>query len=229
MKKSLNIVNIIFLLASLFLTSNLYAKADNPLEAIQTIMTALEKDLLADQQKLKANPEYTSGILEKHILPIINFKIMSQYVLGKHWRKATKLEQQEFNRLFSQLLIRFYTKAFIEYVKTNNIHSGMIEFLPYHAKENSKQARIKTKLKLTPSSPPIAVNYSLYNSKKSGWKAYDISVEGISLVTTYRSSFDQIIKQSKMPGLLKHIQEKIDNIQVKNQKTEQSAKNTSNK
>jgi len=208
------------MLISLCFTSLTYATdSDNPQEIIQSMLSALEHDLLLDPEKLKSSPEYTTQILEKHILPVVNFTVMSQFVLGKHWRKTSKLEQQEFSRLFSQLLVRFYTKAFIEYVQTNNLHPGMIEFLPYHEKKNSKYARIKTSIKVSPSSPKIAVNYSLYNSKKSGWKAYDINVEGISLVTTYRSSFDQIIKKSNMTGLLQHIQEKIDSIEIKNAKT----------
>jgi len=184
--------------------------SDNePQQLIQVMSQQFEHELITHQKEIKKNPVITDDLITKHLISNVNFLLMSRYVLGKNWKKAATQQRDEFVELFETLLIRFYSKAFIEYLKKNDIEKGMISYLPFRAKAGSKYAKVKTEIKVNPDKPKIQVNYSLYRGKTKGWKIYDISVEGISLVSSYRSSFNDIIKKETMAGLIEHLRKKV--------------------
>ena len=189
--------------------SNTIVDKTDPQQLIQTMSQQFESELITHQQKIKNNPAITDDLITKHLVANVDFLLMSRYVLGKNWNNATTQEKDDFVQLFETLLIRFYSKAFIEYLKTNNIEKGMISYLPFRAKSGSKYVKVKTEIKLSPDKPTVQVDYSLYQGKKTGWKIYDISVEGISLVSSYRSSFNGIIKKETMSGLITHLRNKV--------------------
>ncbi len=185
------------------------ASADNPQQIIREMSEQFEKKLLIHQKEIKKNAAIADELINKYLVPNVNFPLMSRYVLGKNWKKATATQQQEFIKLFKQLLIRFYSKAFIEYLQKHSVEKGMINFLPFRGKKGAKSAKVKIEIKVNADTPPIQVKYTLYKGKSLGWKIYDISVEGISLVTSYRSTFKQIVAKEKMSGLIAHLQKKI--------------------
>lgn len=188
--------------------SNATVNSNEPQQIIQTMSQQFENELITHQEEIRVNPAITDGLITKHLISNVNFLLMSRYVLGKNWKKTTTQQQDEFVQLFKALLIRFYSKAFIEYLKNNQIEKGMITFLPFRSKAESKYAKVKTEIKVNSGTPKIQVSYSLYHGKTKGWKIYDINVEGISLVNSYRSSFNQIIKKESMAGLITHLQKK---------------------
>jgi len=192
-----------------------YADEPTPQELIVGVSNKLENELFSQSESLKDNPQLTIELIEKHLVPNINFPLMSRYVLGKNWRKINAEQKKEFISLFHSLLVKFYSKAFVTYLQTNSINKGMIKFMPFRGKSGSKYATVKSKLTQKRNAPPIDVHYQLYNGKTKGWKVYDINVEGISLVTSYRSSFNKLIKQKGMQGLLGDLQEKIDKLNQK--------------
>jgi len=200
----------ILLLLALNLTS--YASDNAPQQLIIKVTDALEHELLTNAEVLRGNPALTTELIEKHLVPHINFPLMSRYVLGKNWRKIDSTQREEFIHLFHVLLVKFYSNAFSKYIQSNTVDKEMIKFLPFRSKTGSKYATVKSKITHNKNAPPIAVNYQLYNGKTKGWKVYDINVEGISLVTSYRSSFNQLIKQKGMQGLLVELQEKINKL-----------------
>ncbi len=211
-----------FLLTSILLSSFLSSTVaiantamnieKNAQQLLQSMIENLESDLIAHNDQLKKDPVLTSSILQKHLLGNVHFPIMSRYVLGKNWNKLNKVQKDKFLTLFQQLLVRFYTKIFIEYTQKNQIEKGMISFLPYYEKSNSKYSRVKTSVKLSNNSPKTRVNYSMYKTRSNGWKVYDISIEGISLVKTYQASFNSIIKKESVDALLAHLQQKVDQL-----------------
>jgi phospholipid transport system substrate-binding protein len=199
-----------YLLVALLLSPEIVlSEQKSPLELVKHMSKQFEDDLISHQDKIKSDPSMTSEIIMRTLDSHVNFPLMSRYVLGQNWKKATKEQQDEFVILFKSLLIRFYSKAFNKYLKDHRIEKGMIAFSPYRKSSNPKYAKVKTEIKLNADTSKLKVQYSLYNGKKSGWKIYDLSIEGISLVTSYRSSFKDIIKREKMSGLIKHLDEKL--------------------
>ena len=181
----------------------------SPEQLIKEMSESFEVAIVANQEKIKLTPKLTEELATQYIIPEINFKLMSRYILGKNWKKANPQEQQEFVTLFTQLLIRFYSKAFNELIEKHTLKQGMISYPVSRNKKNSRYVRIKTAIKINNDTPIVHVHYSLYQNKMKQWHIYDFTIEGISLVTSYRSSFNQIIQKEKVSGLLEHLRKKI--------------------
>jgi len=153
-----------------------------------------DKDIQAgDQKKIFA-------LAEEKILPNFNFDRVSQLVLGKSWTKATKEQQDAFQREFRSLMLRTYATALSKY------RNQTIEYKPLRAQPTDKEVTVKT-LILQPGGQPVAVDYTLEKSGES-WKVFDIVIEGVSLVTNYRGQFSTEVRQSGLDGLIQKLADK---------------------
>jgi phospholipid transport system substrate-binding protein len=123
---------------------------------------------------------------------------MSRLVLGKYWRKATPEQREAFVREFRELLIRTYATALLNY-------SGQdIVYLPVRVGKDVRKVTVNTQVRAT-GAPAIPVDYRLWLSD-NGWKVYDVSIDNISLVSNYRSSFASQIRRYKLDGLIAKLQ-----------------------
>jgi phospholipid transport system substrate-binding protein len=129
-----------------------------------------------------------NAFVNEVIYPHVDFDVISQLVLGKLWKDASPAEKDSFKKEFQILLVRTYSRAFVEF------KDWSVRFLPVNKEENEKKAMVKTEI-LQPGLQPIAVNYRMHNIN-GAWKVYDISIEGVSLVTNYRTSFKNEVEQS---------------------------------
>lgn len=166
---------------------------------IDTSTKVLER-LKDDREKLQANSELIYPLVEDLVLPHFDFERMSVWVLGKNWRKADKQQQQQFVDEFRTLLVRTYAKALLEYTDQS------INYLPFHAEENAKRVTVRTEI-AQPGGVNIPINYSMFLNQEGKWKVYDISVDGVSLVTNYRTSFASEIRQGGIDKLLARLVE----------------------
>ncbi len=153
-----------------------------------------DKDIQAgNQQKIIA-------LVDAKVLPHFDFTRMTRLAAGKHWRSATPEQKQSLVTEFRNLLVRTYTKAFTVY------RDQTVEVKPLKMASNATEVTVKT-LILEPGKPDIPVNYDLEKTP-DGWKAFDLTIEGVSLVSTYRSTFSDQIQQSGIDGLIKTLAEK---------------------
>ncbi len=153
-----------------------------------------DKDIQAgDQKKIFA-------LAEEKILPNFNFDRVSRMVLGKNWRSATPEQQQAFQREFRSLMLRTYATALSKY------RNQTIDFKPTRVQPGDTEVTVKT-LIVQPGGQPIAVDYSL-EKQTDAWKVYDITIEGVSLVTNYRSQFGNEVRQGGIDGLIQKLTEK---------------------
>jgi len=164
---------------------------------IDTSGKVLER-LKADREKLQAEPDLIYPLVEDLVLPHFDFERMSIWVLGKNWRKADAAQQQQFIKEFRTLLVRTYAKALLEYTDQS------INYLPFHAESDARRVTVRTEVS-QPGGPAIPINYSMYLNKAGEWKVYDISVDGVSLVTNYRSSFASEIRSGGIDKLLERL------------------------
>ena len=151
--------------------------------------------LKTDREKLKADSDLIYPLVEDLVLPHFDFHRMSIWVLGKNWRRADRAQQQQFTNEFRTLLVRTYATALLEYVDQN------LHYLPFHAAEEAKKVTVKTEIQQK-GGPSIPLHYSMYLNKAGEWKVYDIKVDGISLVSNYRSSFATEIRNGGVAKLL---------------------------
>jgi len=136
--------------------------------------------------------------IDEVIKPHVDFNRVSALVLGKLWKKATKDEKLRFRQEFHTLLVRTYSRAFFEF------KDWSVRFLPLKLKDGENKVIVKTEI-LQPGLQPLDVNYRMVLTKGS-WKAYDIMIEGVSLVTNYRTSIkNEYNKKGSLNAVIEHI------------------------
>jgi phospholipid transport system substrate-binding protein len=141
-----------------------------------------DKDIQAgDTQKIVA-------ITEEKIIPHFNFVRMSRMVLGRAWLKATDEQKEKFQAEFRDLLVRTYSSALSKY------RNQTIEYKPLRAAASDTEVVVRTQI-VQPGGPPIPIDYAL-EKRDDIWKVYDVKIEGISLVTSYKGQFAADLKQS---------------------------------
>ena len=155
-----------------------------PQQVIQSVSDTL-KTKLQDKSFTKNFAQVTqfvNGVIEPHA----NFDKIAQLVLGPHWKTASPEEQARFKHEFQTLLIRTYSRAFVEY------NNWSIRFLPIEIPDGATKVIVKTNVQ-QPSQPPVDVFYRMFLNNGE-WKVYDIMFDGVSLVTNYRSIFNEEIQ-----------------------------------
>ena len=157
--------------------------------------------VLKEQHDLiQAEPERLYGLVDDIVLPHFDFERMARWVLGKHWKRASPDQQQRFVNEFRTLLVRTYGTALLEY------RDQRINFLPLRMAEGSEDVTVRTEV-VKPGGVPIPISYSMFR-RADGWKVYDVAIDGISLVSNYRSSFSTEIKDQGMDKLIQHLVER---------------------
>lgn len=153
-----------------------------------------DKDIQAGSQKK------LHDLVEAKVLPHFDFKLMTQYAVGKHWRQATPEQQESLSNEFRTLLVRTYSTSLAAY------KNQTIEYKPLKTQPNDSDVTVKTQV-IQPGGQPVPIDYSLQKGP-GGWKVYDVVVDNISLVTNYRGSFNTEIRHSGIDGLIKALSEK---------------------
>jgi len=180
------------------------ASAPDPQAAQRLITTSADRMLAALQAEgdhLRNNPARLRALAERNLVPHVDFEEVSRLVLGKSWRTATPEQRRRFIQEFQRFVIRFYTAALIEYTEGADIPQDVMRFLPLRAGPGDKRVTVSSRVKQPGSSQAIPVDYRLFFADGQ-WKVYDVSVDGVSLVASYRSSFANQIRQRGLDGLI---------------------------
>jgi len=178
----------------------LAADAGSPVELLRTISSNVIQILVNEKATLKAHPDKVYEIVNNYILPNLDDITMAKLALGKNWRKASRAQKLRFINEFRTLLIRTYSKSLLEY------KNQQINFFPLRLNGNAKIASVRAEV-IQPGGPPVPLVYRV-RLKNNTWKVYDIKVDGISLVTSYRGTFTQEVRKGGINGLLNYLHEK---------------------
>lgn len=165
-----------------------------PQQLVQSTSDQVLQRLKKDHDNLQKNPDLIYPLVEDLVLPHFDFTKMSQWVLGVNWRTASDDQKARFTEQFRNLLVRTYAKALLEYTDQK------INYLPVHAEADAKTVTVRTEI-VQAGGQNIPVHYSMYR-KGDAWKVYDISIDGVSLVNNYRTSFANDIRQSGIDKLI---------------------------
>ncbi|MCK4743912.1 MAG: ABC transporter substrate-binding protein [Sulfuriflexus sp.] len=156
---------------------------------IQVTAKRMLSQIEENRGQINDNPRHVYDLVNEILLPHIDFERMSRWVLGKHWRRASSEEKQEFVAEFRKLIIRTYSTALLEF-------SGQeIRFLPVRDQSDPNRASVRTEIRPA-SGPMIPISYDLYRNDAGEWKVYDVAIDGISLIANYRSSFGSQIRRT---------------------------------
>jgi len=173
---------------------------ESPSVLLERTSRQVIKILKDDHELLKKEPGRVYKIIDNYILPHLDEITMAKLALGKNWKKATKSQKRAFVAEFRNLLVRTYSKSLIEFSDQE------INFFPVKLAPGTTRTSVKAVV-IQPGGPSIPMAYRV-RIKNNAWKVYDIKIDGISLVTSYRGTFTQEVRKSGMDGLLKYLHDK---------------------
>jgi phospholipid transport system substrate-binding protein len=157
---------------------------------VDEVLSAIKQT--KDQKKLQE-------LAEAKVLPYFDFKEMTRLAAGRSWSQANASQQEALEKGFRTLLVRTYTAAL-----TRTSGEAKVDVRP--AAASGDDAVVRT-VATEPGRQPVQIDYRMAKTA-GGWKVYDVIVENLSLVTSYRSSFQSEIARSGVDGLIKTIEDK---------------------
>lgn len=189
------------LLSMLLIGAPIAARAEvlGPDELIRSTVHDVLELIRQDKRAHEAGQKKLLAFIDARVLPHFDFERMTKLAVGRAWRTATPEQKTVLIAEFRILLVRTYTKAFTLYKDVD------VETKPLKVPADATEVTVKTVI-LRPGAPPIPVNYEMEKTA-TGWKAFDLSVEGVSLVATHRGSFAEKVQQSGIDGLIKSLLE----------------------
>ena len=149
----------------------------------------------ADKELQSGNPQKLYALVEEKVLPHFDFTRMTRLAVGRNWAQASDAQKEALTKEFQTLLVRTYSTSLSQY-RNQTIDVKPAKFAPA-----DKDTTVRTVVN-QPGGQPIPIDYGMERTDK-GWKVYDVVVDGVSLVTTYRGSFNDQIQKSGVDGLVK--------------------------
>lgn len=190
------------LIAGVFLLSSFAVAAtiEDPQQVIRETGDQVLSEVTARKTELEANPALIYPLVEDTVVPHFDFRTMSRSALGRFWRKATEEQRESITNEFRQLLVRTYASALLGY-------SGQkIQYLPVKYRQGDDRVLVPTRIAFE-GAPPVPVNYRL-RLKDARWLVYDVVIDGVSLITNYRSQFSTEVRRGGIDGLISSLANK---------------------
>jgi phospholipid transport system substrate-binding protein len=194
--------------AAFLLTAALPALAQ---EAPDAMVKRVSQDVLAT---IKADPLIQAGnearireVIETKLLPHFDFARMTALAMGRNWRAASPEQQKRLTDEFRTLLVRTYSGAL------NKYRDEAIEVKPLRAGPADTDVTVRTQV-VRQGGQPVQIDYSLAKSGDA-WKAYDVVIGGVSLVTNYRDEFNEQVKSGGVDGLVKTLSDRNKGVAAK--------------
>jgi phospholipid transport system substrate-binding protein len=189
-----------FLLLVFFFATPGLAQELGPEDLVKKITDDVLAAIKSDKQLAAGDKQRALKLAEEKILPHIDFEEATRLAVGRAWAKATPEQKKKLVDEFRSMLVRTYSNAIDSY------QGQTMKVLPSHNKPGDTEATVRNQY-IRPGGKPVQLDYQMRKTG-SGWKIYDITVEGISLVLTYRSEFDAVVKQEGIDGLIKRLGQK---------------------
>jgi phospholipid transport system substrate-binding protein len=191
-----------FLAALCFLAVPLLSHAQQlgPEELVKKITDDVMSAIQSDKQLAAGDRQKALKLAEEKILPHVDFEGAARLAVGRSWNGASAEQKKQLTDEFRRMLVRTYSSAVSAY------QGQTMKVLPVRMKPSDTEVTVRNHYN-RPGAKPVQIDYSMRKAD-GGWKIYDIVVEGVSLVLTYRSEFDAVVKQEGIDGLIKRLAQK---------------------
>src|SRR5678815_5238961 len=172
-----------------------------PQELVTKVANDTLKDLNAHRAEYKQNPKRVRELVDKNMLPHFDTAYSAQLVLAKYWRTATADQRKRFVEAFYQSLLQNYGEALLEFTPDR------LKILPFQGKPDDTVATVRSEVRRD-NGQSVPVNYSLRKTD-AGWKAYDVQIEGVSYVKSFRTDFGSEIQQKGLEPVIKRLEDQV--------------------
>jgi phospholipid transport system substrate-binding protein len=167
-------------------------------EAPDAMVKRVAEDVLtqirSDKELQAGNQAKVKQVIETKLVPNFDFTRMTALAMGRNWRNATPEQQKQLADEFRTLLVRTYSGALTNY------RDNTMDYKPLRMNPGDTEVTVRTEVR-RPGQAPVQIDYSMEKTA-DGWKAFDVIVAGVSLVTNYRDEFNDTVRSSSIDGLL---------------------------
>ena len=172
-----------------------------PQELVTKVAQDTLRDLDAHRSEYKQNPKRVRELVDKNMLPHFDTAYAAQLVLAKNWRTATPEQRKRFVEAFYQSLLQNYGDALLEFTPDR------LKILPFQGKPDDAVATVRSEVRRD-NGQRVPVNYSLRKTA-DGWKAYDVQIEGVSYVKSFRTDFGSEIQQRGLDPVIQRLEQQV--------------------
>jgi phospholipid transport system substrate-binding protein len=173
----------------------------SPEQLVQKITNDVLAAVKSDKELAAGDKPKALKLAEEKVLPYVDFEYATRLAVGRSWRQASAEQRKELVGQFRNMLVRTYSNSISAY------EGQTLNVLPSRGKGDERgEATVRTQF-VRAGGPPLPIDFSMHKTGGS-WKVYDITVEGVSLVLTYRSEFDAIVRQQGIDGLIRALTQK---------------------
>ncbi len=169
-----------------------------PQQLIETVSQDMLRDIDANRAALHQDPSRLRALVDKNLLPHFDTDYAARLVLGKHWRTATPEQQKRFIDAFIQSMMRQYGNAMLDFT------GDRLKILPFKGDPAATMATVRSEVKRD-NGTPVPVNYSM-RATPQGWKAWDVTVEGVSYVKNFRTDFGTEIDAKGLDAVIQRLE-----------------------
>lgn len=170
------------------------AKAEDPSKLVESVANSMLKELDKNREEYRKDPSKINALVEKYLLPVFDTEYSARLVLGRHWRTATPEQRERFVNAFYHSLLNNYGSALVEFT------GDRLKVFPSQVDPKSDNATVRTEVKRS-NGDRVPVNYTLHKTP-DGWKAWDVVIEGISYVKSFREDFGAEIDQKGLDAVI---------------------------
>jgi len=171
---------------------------EGPTEVVQNAAQGMLGDLDKDRDAYRRDPAKVGQLVDKYLLPHFDTEASARLVLGVHWRTATSEQRQHFIDAFYHSLLTNYGSALVDFT------AERLKIFPTKVDPDATRATVRTEVKRA-NGDRVAVNYYLHRTPQ-GWKAWDVVIDGISYVNSYRTDFGEQIEAQGIDAVIRRLE-----------------------
>ncbi len=191
----------IFCFTAGFASANALAAQElGPDQLVQKVTEDVLASVKSDKELAAGDKQKALKLAEEKVLPHVDFQEATRLAVGRAWSQASAEQKQQLVTEFRRMLVRTYSNAIESY------QGQTMKVLPARGKQDPEDTTVRAQF-VRAGGKPLPIEFQMRKTD-AGWKIYDIVVEGVSLVLTYRSEFDQVVRQDGIDGLIKRLTQK---------------------
>ena len=174
------------------------AATTGPQELVEASAKKMLQELDANRAAYRKDPAKLDNLVATVLLPYFDSEYAARLVLGQHWRAASEEQRKRFIDAFYHSLLRNYGSALVDFT------ADRMTMLPFHGDASGNSATVRTEIKRENGSK-VPVNYSMRKTD-AGWKAWDVTIEGVSYVKSFRTDLGTEVQQKGLDAVIARLE-----------------------
>ena len=175
-------------------------RAESPNAVVEEAATMLDQAMEGRRDELKDDKVALYALIDDILLPRFDRRYSAQLVLARHWRTASEEQRERFMNAFYKEMMRIYAEAVLEF------NLARMEIMPFRGDATKKRTTVKTTMQLD-NGTKVPVNYGMV-SRESGWKMFDVTIEGISYIRNFKAELNSEIQVEGLDGVIARLEAK---------------------